>query len=369
MIGEKRTTNLRWLCQNLDYLRVPLNATERSSRSGPFPYWGANGIVDHLNEYLVDEPVVLIGEDGAPFFEPHKPVAFYVNDKIWPNNHIHILRPGSKIEGRFLTYYLNTVDYSKYINGSTRDKLTQTQLGNIKITYPELPVQKSIVRWLDVETARIEGLIAKKTKLIDLLNEKLLAVVTHAVTSGLTPSVPMQPTGLSWLSQAPAHWNVYRLATLLRQVNEAGDATLPVLSVSIHTGISDRQLDDEERDRKVIQIEDKTSYKRVRPNDLAYNMMRAWQGAFGIATVDGLVSPAYVVSRPSKMVYPPYLEYLLRTPLCVEEMRRASKGIASFRLRMYWEAFRQIRIALPPFEEQQEIARYLARARHRSRIH
>ncbi len=140
-----------------------------------------------------------------------------------------------------------------------------------------------------------------------------------------------------------------------------GQDGLPVLSVSINWGISDRELNDDDRHRIVNQIDDKNSYKRVRPGDLVYNMMRAWQGALGVAKLDGLVSPAYVVARPTRKLHAPYFEYLLRTPIWIEDLRRASKGIADFRQRLYWEHFRQVLVLLPPLSEQMSIADFLGR--------
>jgi type I restriction enzyme, S subunit len=157
----------------------------------------------------------------------------------------------------------------------------------------------------------------------------------------------------------PPHWRVLRLAALFREVAEPGQVDLPILSVSFHSGISDRELDDEDRVRSVVYIEDKTAYKRVRPGDLVYNMMRAWQGAFGIAAIDGLVSPAYVVARPRTEFSLSYFEYMIRSGPCVEEMRLESRGIVDFRLRLYWEHFRRIRVALPPLLEQHTIAAFL----------
>src|SRR5699024_4792764 len=89
--------------------------------------------------------------------------------------------------------------------------------------------------------------------------------------------------------------------------------------------------------------------------DLVYNMMRAWQGGFGAVMVDGLVSPAYVVARPKLDSISEFVEQLLRTSNAVEEMRSRSYGITDFRLRLYWDQFKTIRIALPPKEERQDI--------------
>ncbi|WP_369060908.1 restriction endonuclease subunit S [Kocuria rhizophila] len=132
------------MTQNLDYLRIPLNASERADRKGDVPYWGANGVVDHVNEPLVDRHVVLIGEDGAPFLDPLKPVAFAVDEPIWPNNHIHVLDVGPDNDPQFIAYALNSVDYSLHIKGSTRDKLNQSALSSIEIPVPDFSAQKII---------------------------------------------------------------------------------------------------------------------------------------------------------------------------------------------------------------------------------
>ncbi|MNY19443.1 hypothetical protein D3C86_1528790 [compost metagenome] len=102
--------------------------------------------------------------------------------------------------------------------------------------------------------------------------------------------------------------------------------------------------------------EDKGIYKRVLPGDVVYNQMRAWQGGFGVAKVEGLVSPAYVVARPRKKTSPNFVEHLLRTPRAIEEMRRRSRGIIDFRLRLYWDEFKDIVIPLPSYAEQVDIA-------------
>jgi type I restriction enzyme S subunit len=266
-----------------------------------------------------------------------------------------------KGSNRYLLWWLTALyrEVRGLSSEDTRDGLNQSILGRLPVPRFDLETQDAIARFLDRETGRIDRLIEKEERLLALLEEKENTERAVAVTRGLQPSAQLQSTGLAWLPKAPAHWRVRRIAVLFREVNDRGDADLPVLSVSIHHGISDRELEDEERDRKVVQIEDKTFYKRVRPGDLAYNMMRAWQGAFGVATVDGLVSPAYVTARPLESIHSPYFESLLRTRNCIEEMRKASKGIADFRLRLYWEHFRQVGVVLPSLDEQVNIAKYV----------
>ena len=186
---------------------------------------------------------------------------------------------------------------------------------------------------------------------MELLKEKRQAVISHAVTKGLNPDAPMKPSGIEWLGEVPAHWEVIRIANVFREVTEPGNDELPILSVSIHHGVSDKEIDDEDMERKVTRSDDRSKYKQVSPGDLVYNMMRAWQGGFGTVTVVGMVSPAYVVARPRKTVATAYIEHLLRTPQAIEQMRRHSRGVTDFRLRLYWDEFKNIRVALPPENE------------------
>jgi type I restriction enzyme S subunit len=262
-----------------------------------------------------------------------------------------------KTSQRFLYYIFESGQcFSGLGKLGTQLNLNTSTVGNIEIPFPSLDTQKAIADFLDRETAYIDQLIDEKQKLLVLLAEKRQSHATALVTRGMNPGAKMSPTGMDCLAEAPSHWRIRRIASLYSEADEKGEEGLPVLSVSINSGISDRELADEDRHRMVNHIEDKALYKRVRPGDLAYNMMRAWQGAFGVALIDGLVSPAYVVARPKENILSSYFEPLLRTPMWIEEFRRASKGIADFRQRLYWEHFRQVRVVLPPLEEQATIA-------------
>lgn len=168
-------------------------------------------------------------------------------------------------------------------------------------------------------------------------------------------------SGTEWLGKVPEHWQISRISTLYSEIVEAGSDDLPILSVSIHHGVSDSELSEDELERKVARSEDKTKYKRVRRGDLAYNMMRAWQGAFGSVSTDGMVSPAYTVARPKSEAPSSWVEYLLRTGLAAEEIRRFSRGITDFRLRLYWDEFKNIRVCIPPAEELDSILTFLDR--------
>lgn len=202
---------LKYLTVCLDGKRVPIEASLRGDMLGDIPYWGAGNIVDYVNDFLFNEELVLLGEDGAPFFDKTRPVAFYINEKIWVNNHIHVLRPSNKIHAKYLSYVLNMVDYKEYINGSILNKLTQSSMNKIKIPFPPIRIQHAIANYLDHKTTAIDTLIADKQKLIDLLKEKQQAIISYAMTKGLDKTASMKDSGIGWIGEIPKHWEVNKL--------------------------------------------------------------------------------------------------------------------------------------------------------------
>ena len=165
----------------LDGKRIPLNGEERADRQGDYPYWGANGVLDHLDDWLFDEPLVLLGEDGAPFFAQNKRVAFSVSGRIWVNNHAHVLRP-TGVQQEFLTHLLNITEYAAFIDGSTRDKLTQGAMNGIPVLLPPAEEQVAIVQHLRGGVSNLELLAGEVHRAIDRLQEYRTALITAAVT-------------------------------------------------------------------------------------------------------------------------------------------------------------------------------------------
>lgn len=272
-----------------------------------------------------------------------------------------IIRPSSEYDRKFLVFLFSAKHHLEMMNnlarGTTMLRVSRSGLGRVRVHVPLLDEQIAIANFLDLETTQIDGLIEKKGRFIDLLKEKRAAVITHAVTKGINPKVPMKVSGVEWLGHVPSHWEIVRIAALFREAFRPADPARPVLSVSIHNGVTDGELADEDRDRKVNLSVDRTKYQGVEPGDLVYNMMRAWQGAFGAVTVSGLVSPAYVVARPIAEFRTKFIEHLLHTKIAAEEIRRFSRGIADFRMRLYWDHFRTLRVGLPPLHEQDQILR------------
>ena len=158
---------------------------------------------------------------------------------------------------------------------------------------------------------------------------------------------------------SPTDWKRYTFGDIYTERKEPGSEELPLLMVSIHSGVSDGEVDEEELPKKVKRIEDKSQYKKAVSGDLVFNMMRAWQGAIGTVRTTGMVSPAYIVAKPNDKVYPLFMDYYTRTPQMINQINRQSYGVTDFRKRLYWDSFAPIGCTLPPIEEQRKIAAIL----------
>jgi type I restriction enzyme S subunit len=206
------------LTENLDGKRVPLNSEERGEMEGEYPYWGSNGVVDYVNQFIFNEEIVLVGEDGSPFFDKLKDVSFYVNEPVWVNNHIHILKPKDRILPKYLTHSFNCVDYKEYITGSTRDKLTQSDLKRISHCVPPIQEQIQIVQYLDEKIDLIDRFISIKERKISLLKEQRTSLINQVVTKGLNSNVKLKDSGSEFIGKIPESWKCTKLGFYTKKI-------------------------------------------------------------------------------------------------------------------------------------------------------
>ena len=183
----------------------------------------------------------------------------------------------------------------------------------------------------------------------------------------LKPYPEMKDSGIEWLGKVPAHWEVIPNRTLFEEVKERDHPEEPMLSVTIKQGVIRQKDLLEDSSKKDGSNLDKSAYKLVRPGDIAYNKMRAWQGAVGASEHQGIVSPAYVVERPRNGVSSNYFHYLLRTPSFAKEAERWSYGITSDMWSLRPEHFKMIYACLPPPTEQAAIVHFLDHSDRRIR--
>lgn len=252
----------------------------------------------------------------------------------------------------YLELYLSSSQWYKYVysvanQGARFDRMniTEGDLLNMPIVYPAIKEQRKIVETLSACDETIE-LYKQKTEQLQILKKYLLEKM-FPQDGADTPEIRFP--GFT------DHWKLHRLGQLYTERNEQGDASLKILSVSIHSGVSDGELDIDELGKVVHRSEDKSTYKHVYTGDLVFNMMRAWQGAIGTTKVEGMISPAYISAIPSSEIYPPFMNYLLRRKKVINQINNLSYGITAFRKRLYWDSFIRIVCKIPSISEQKRI--------------
>ena len=357
--------HLRYLIECLDGRRVPLSSEQRGAMQGGIPYWGANSVIDLVNDWLFDEPLVLLGEDGAPFFDSYRPVCFFTSGKIWVNNHAHVLRCSERVHPEFLVHALNSVDYISFISGSTRDKLTQQAMGAISIQLPPLSEQAAIVSYLEHANSRVWRYISAKERLIELLTEQKQAIINQAVTRGLDSNVHLKPSGVEWLGYVPAHWEVLPIKRAFISMDygisesSSNSGSIRLLTMG---NINEGRV-------AVPQLGGVASVAEsllLRSGDLLFNRTNSQELVGKVGLFTGHETPvtfaSYLVRlRTSPQHRPEYLNTVLNDVAILAIVRR--EAIPSLhQSNLNPTRYGRIRIPLPPLIEQVAILEYLGKA-------
>lgn len=167
---------------NLDYLREPISAEKRENILGLYDYYGASGVIDKIDDYNVDDKVLLIGEDGANLRMRNLPLVYKAEGKFWVNNHAHILKVHDDNCYGFIAYLLEAGDYSVFITGSAQPKLSQFNLMRFPIVIPPLVEQQKIEAYLDEKCSAIDALIREKKSLLSELEIYKRSLILETVT-------------------------------------------------------------------------------------------------------------------------------------------------------------------------------------------
>lgn len=348
-----REVALGFLAECRDDLRIPLNAEERAARPGEYPYWGANSIQGYVDAFLVDGPTVLLGEDGAPFFDRTKPVAFFVNEPIWPNNHVHVLKPRSTTHGRWLMHALNAVDYSLYVKGSTRDKLNQAEMMTIRLPWIEFEDQRKIADYLDSETLEIEAVLRTLKTLEEALRDRARVAKTRAVFGITGGQRHTAADAHSPLSGIPRRWGRTKFGyDFVESAERNGDEPPgPLLSISEYRGV---ELNTRTEGQQASV--DVSKYRVVRPGQLAANMMWLNHGGLGVSSLTGYISPDYKAFWISDRFEPRYVHHLFRSSRYIDYFAAIATGVRPNAQRVTMTVLDATPVPLPPFDEQVRIA-------------
>lgn len=357
---------IKHLTENFDGKRIPISAEKRED--GKIPYYGATGVLDYVKDFIFNEELLLVGEDGAPFFEPFKDVAYIINGKSWVNNHAHVLRVIGNNLIKWLCYYLNIYDYGTVIKGSTRDKLNQDQLSNMFIAKPSIKDQTAIANFLDSKTTRIDALIEKDKKLIELLKERRSALINHAVTKGLDPNAKMKDSGIDWIGEIPEGWEVRRLR-FNALVNPSGKKVLsnPKTLVNFLPMEKVSENGEYEHESEAEYQNVSTGYTYFEDNDvLVAKITPCFENGKGTLVNNlkfgfGFGTTEFHVIRGYSYLIPRYLFYLTKTHFFRVTGEAFMEGTAGQK-RVSTDFVKDFMMVTPPKTEQLEIVRYLDKA-------
>jgi type I restriction enzyme, S subunit len=343
-------------CDILDNIRIPVNSDERSRRQGHVPYYGATGQVGWIDNFLFDEELVLIGEDGAPFYDKSKNIAYVITGKSWVNNHAHVLRAKEVTTNKFVNYFLNNFNYNGYVNGTTRLKLTQGKLKEIPLLLPPLKEQQRIVEKLDALMARINNSKARLENIPALLKNFRQSVLAAAVSGELTNE---------WraINKVSNDWKDVSLVSLcdtdrgisygVIKLGEYVENGVPCLRTS---DVKPLFIDTSSVKRISKEISD--NYKRtiLKGGEILVNV----RGTLGGVAVVPDILQGWNISRevaiaPIIRANPYYVAFHIASTDSQNWLTDVSKGVAYTGINL--EDLRNLPIRLPLPEEQKEIVR------------
>ena len=235
-------------------------------------------------------------------------------------------------------------------------RLYTDQFYDIRVPVPPPEEQAAIVRFLDHANRKIDGFIRAKRKLIGLLNEQKQAIIHRAVTRGLDPNVPLKPSNIPWLGDIPIQWEVLRAKYLFREVDDRSiEGKETHLAMSQRLGLVPSSMVD-----SAMRSVSYAGAKLCQEGDLVLNRLKAHLGVFALAKQGGVISPDYSVFRKRVEISMDYYESVLRSSACRRELRIRAKGLVEGFWRLYTDDFYDIRLPVPPLDEQQEIMSVMA---------
>ena len=331
----------------LDEKRVPLKESERLTKKGIYPYYGASGIIDYVDDYIFDGEFILLGEDGANIITRSTRLAFLAKGKIWVNNHAHVMTTKDGFNNYFICEYLESLDYTKYNTGTAQPKLNKEVCKNILINIPPLREQEKIAEILstwDLAIDKQQQLIEKKKEFKKGLMQRLL-------------------TGEVRFKEFTGEWKTIKLKEIIEESKEKSTKNnqFDILSVT-----KDGVFLQSEYFKRQVASEDNTGYKIVRKNDLVFSSMNLWMGSIDVLTQFdvGIVSPACKVFKVDlDKVDINYLKEFVRSEKMINLYKiNSEQGASIVRRNLDLKGLLNSKICIPNKYEQKKIGELLKNA-------
>lgn len=274
-----------------------------------------------------------------------------------------VVRPQLGIHPGYLKYALQEEHFIQQVisrsTGVSYPAINASDIARIRLSLPNQFEQLAIAAFLDLETAKIDALIIEQQRLIELLQEKRQAVISHAVTKGLNPVAPMKDSGVEWLEQVPEHWEVLPCRAILDERDERNNDYRSDYYLSLVAGRGVIPYD-EKGDIGNKKPEDLGKCKHVREGDFVINSMNYGIGSYGVSRYDGVCSPVYIVVTPIEArTRPGFAFRVLENKWFQQYAQSFGNGILAHRCAIGWDVLKNIKAGLPPDNEQLDILRYL----------
>ena len=295
---------------------------------------------------------LLLARNGTPYV--YLPVS-----KAYYTDHIIRAAMSSLVNRRFIRYCLQQSIASIAVDSVSIPTWSATLWNNQILTWPSVIEQERIAAFLDAECAEIDAVLEKTRASIEEYKKLKQAVITQAVTKGIRGDRPMKDSGIEWIGDIPAEWDVVRIKNLFDYRNERNFKPLEEVNlISLYTdkGVVQHCDLDETTGNKASNAD---GYKLVYENDIVVNIILCWMGAIGRSAYFGVTSPAYDVYSPKQKTNSKFYHYLFRTNGFSGDCYKVGRGIMAMRWRTYSDQFRAIKVVSPPQSEQEEIVEYL----------
>lgn len=344
---EMKRIFLEECCEILDSMRVPITASDRSV--GPYPYYGANGIQDHVADYIFDDELVLLAEDGGNFGSKTKPIAYRVSGKCWVNNHAHVLKPKVGIDVDYLCYSLMFYNTEELVNGATRQKLTQAAMRKMLIPQRTVQEQKNIVSELSKVQAIIRLRQRQLQKLDELVKARFVEMFGEPRVNPKHFPVCHISDYIDFLTSGSRGWAQYC----------ADSGTEWFITIK---NVKDCRISVD--NMQSINAPDNAEAKRtkVQEGDLLISIT-ADLGRTGVVTKEIAEHGAYInqhltcIRLNRTALDPLYVAYFMESPVGKEQFE--SKNQSAVKAGLNFNAIKSLRIIVPPMEIQKEFAAFV----------
>ncbi|MBR0305112.1 MAG: restriction endonuclease subunit S [Bacteroidales bacterium] len=326
------------VCTFFDSQRVPIKDAERVKMKGEFPYYGASGIIDYVNDYLFDDDLILLGEDGANIINRSTPLAFLVSGKVWVNNHAHVLKSKDQYNRYFICQYLESLTYDKYNTGTAQPKLNREICENIPVLIPFKDEQDKIAALLSLWDTAIE----KQISLIEKLTLRKRGLMQQLLTG---------EKRLKGFEGGSFH----RLGNYISECNRRNNGCNRVLSVTNTRGF----ILQEEQFDKIVASKNTSNYKVVRQGEFAYNPSRVNVGSLAMLNEydEGILSPMYIVFKANDNIEKNYLLQCLQSYWFRGHIPAYTQG--SVRDSLSFDGLCSMKFYIPTLQEQKAISAIL----------